>query len=472
MKNMTIANVVKAVGGQLHLSEEMLNKSYDENVEATDVVIDSRKATEGCIFVATRGERVDGHSFIEQVFEKGALAVICEEVPQEMSGPCILVNDSFKAIKDLAAFYRQGLDIKIVGIVGSVGKTSTKELVASVLSSKYCVHKTEGNFNNEVGVPLTIFGIRSNHEIAVVEMGISDFGEMDRLGTIVKPDCVVMTNIGSCHLENLGDLDGVLKAKSEVFNHIKDDGTVVLNNKDVRLAAVSEEDTHGIRRLFYGDGGSVFATNPISFGLEGTSFMLNLSKTKIPVKVPLPGKHMVDNAVAAAAVGEIFDLSAEDIQRGIASVVALGGRSKLIHTADYLVVDDCYNANPKSMMAAIDLMQDAKGRKVMILGDMFELGEDSDKHHAEVGEYVANHNIDVLICVGKNSIHMYDAAGRVKEEKGTPMQIYYYETKEELMDALGKTGAEALLERSDTVLVKASHGMGFAEVVELLGKEH
>lgn len=474
MKNMTIANVVKAVSGQLHLAQDVINKSgkYDEKAEATDVVIDSRKATPGCIFVATRGERVDGHSFINQVFEKGAMAVICEEIPQELSGPCILVKDSFVAIKELAAFYRDQLDIKIVGIVGSVGKTSTKELVASVLSSKFRVHKTEGNFNNEIGVPLTIFGIRENHEIAVVEMGISDFGEMNRLGTIVKPDCVVMTNIGPCHLENLGNLDGVLKAKSEVFDHVKKGGTLILNKQDPRLGAITQEDAKGLNRIFYGEGGSVFATNPISFGLEGTSFMLNLPSIKIPVKVPLPGKHMVDNAVAAAAVGEVFNLTAEQLQSGIASVQAIGGRSKLIHTEDYLVVDDCYNANPKSMMAAVNLMMDSKGRKVMILGDMFELGEDSDEHHAEVGRYAASHDIDVLICVGKNSKHMFDAAVETKDREGTSVNVFYFASKEELIGKLTAGGEDSLLKRGDTVLIKASHGMGFAEVVELLGKGH
>lgn len=472
MKNMTLTNIAKAVSGIMHT-----NGSYNEKMEASDVVIDSRKATKGCIFVATRGERVDGHSFINQVFENGALGVICEEVPEDIKGPCIQVNDSFVALKELATYYRNQIDTKIVGIVGSVGKTSTKELVASVLSAKYSVHKTMGNFNNEIGVPLTLFGIRDSHDIAVVEMGISDFGEMDRLGAIVRPNVVVMTNIGPCHLENLKDLEGVLRAKSEVFKYVDKDGTLVLNKGDKLLGGIDSERALNRNILFYNEGGDVFATDPISFGLEGTSFMLNMPGGKIPVKVPLPGSHMVTNAVAAAAVGTLFNLSNAQIQTGIGSVEALGGRSRLIHSENYLIVDDCYNANPKSMKAAVDLMQDAKGRTVMILGDMFELGDDSDKLHAEVGSYASENGIDLLICCGESSKYMYEAACEVKEtlentssnseyKRENRTDILYFETKEKLLEAL-KTSKELLL-LGDTILVKASHGMGFDEVVEML----
>lgn len=461
MKNLTIGNIVKAVSGQLHTSE-----GYDEKREALSVVIDSRKASEGCVFIALRGERVDGHNFISDVFKKGALAVICEEVPDELDGPCIQVDDCYKAIKSLAGFYRQQLNVKIVGIIGSVGKTSTKELVASVLSVKYDVHKTAGNFNNEVGVPLTIFAIEDHHEIAVVEMGISDFGEMDRLGTIVEPDVVVMTNIGPCHLEKLIDLDGVLKAKTEVFKHMPESGIIVLNHQDEKLRTITSEYVGARQIRYYNGGGEVFGTDPISFGLEGTSFMLHINEKKMPVKVPIPGKHMVDNAVAAALVGEIFDMTPAEIQSGIGQVKALNGRSRLIRSENYLVVDDCYNANPKSMMAAVDLMQDAKGRKVMILGDMFELGEDSDMLHAKVGEYAAMKDIDLIICVGKSSESMYNAAMKVIEDERKFIRAVHFESKEQLMAALSSD--RTLLETGDTVLIKASHGMGFTEVVDLL----
>ena len=211
MKGITLKNIEKVCGGTLHFAENV------PDTEAACVVIDSRLIEKDGIFIATKGERVDGHNFIPQVFEKGALGVVCEKLPEEPCGPCILVEDSFKALTAIATFYREQLDCTIVGITGSVGKTSTKELIASVLRSGYETCATEGNFNNEIGVPLTILRIRQQHRYAVVEMGINHFGEMTRLTTVVKPDIAVLTNIGDCHLEALGDRDGVLKAKTEIF---------------------------------------------------------------------------------------------------------------------------------------------------------------------------------------------------------------------------------------------------------------
>ena len=206
MKNMTLANIAKAVNGSLHNAEQHVGE------EAAGVVLDSRKVEAGYVFIATKGERVDGHTFIDAVFEKGALGVICEKAPENPKGAYIVVEDSFQALKDVAAFYRKQLNIKVVGITGSVGKTSTKEFIAATLATHYQVLKTEGNFNNEIGLPLTVLRIRDNIEVAVLEMGISDFGEMHRLSSIAQPDVCVITNIGQCHLENLGTRDGILKA--------------------------------------------------------------------------------------------------------------------------------------------------------------------------------------------------------------------------------------------------------------------
>ena len=210
MKNLTLENIAKACAGKLVLPDN----GETGRKEATCVVIDSRKIEQGGVFIATRVEKVDGHSFIPAVEKAGAMGVVCERAPEECGIPYILVEDSFKALKDLAEFYRKQLSIQVVGITGSVGKTSTKEMIASVLSTKFHVLKTQGNFNNEIGLPLTVLSIREEHEIAVLEMGISDFGEMHRLSKIARPDICVMTNIGQCHLENLGTRKGILKAKS------------------------------------------------------------------------------------------------------------------------------------------------------------------------------------------------------------------------------------------------------------------
>ena len=461
MRNMNIWAIAEAIGGKLENAAKC-----DMTKEATSVVIDSRLIVEGGIFVAIKGERVDGHSFIQQVFEEGALAVICEKIPPKVKGPCIVVEDSLAAIRRLAEYYMDQLSLKVVGIVGSVGKTSTKELVASVLASHYEVLRTEGNLNNEIGVPLTVFKIRDAHEIAVIEMGISDFGEMDRLGAIVKPDIVVFTNIGPCHLENLNDLEGVLRAKTEVIPHMDPSGTLVLNGQDEMLGRISIN-TSGSRKIIrYGKESKrddVYASSIENLGLEGSKFIANFPDgSHYEMTVPLPGYHMVDNAVAAAAVGFLLGLNLEEIRRGMMSVEQLSGRGNIIHTEKYTIVDDCYNANPKSMFAAIDTLGYALGRKVAILGDMFELGEESEKLHGEVGDYAAGHGVDSLIFVGSAAKYMYE---RARLHEG--VEIRYYPNRELLIAALSDETKE-IIKPEDTILVKASHGMGFSEVVEYL----
>ncbi len=461
MIGMTLEKIAEACGGKLYwkkMNEAESNRM--SNTEASAVIIDSRKAESDCIFIATKGERVDGHSFITQVLEAGALGVVCEVLPENTEGNFIVVNDSFQALKDIAQYYREILPIKTVGIAGSVGKTSTKEMIASVLSRRFSVLKTAGNFNNEIGVPLTVFNIRNEHEIAVLEMGISDFGEMDRLSRIVQPDVCVMTNIGQCHLENLGDLNGVLKAKSEIFHFMNKEGTVCINGDDRKLCTIKK--VNGKSPISFGksSNNNIYATNIISRGLEGTDCTIHTPQGSFSVSIPLPGTHMVDNALAAVSVGLIFSMSLEEIKEGIELVEGMSGRSHLIRTDNYLLVDDCYNANPKAMQAAIDLLRQAEGRKVAILGDMFELGENSDELHAQVGRYAAK-AVDLLICTGANSLHMYEAASDVKSD----VNLRYYDTREKLLDALTM---ESLLQNDDTILIKASHGMGFEKVVEYL----
>lgn len=463
MRNMTIETIADAVGGRL----ENAGKS-DLSKEASCVVIDSRLIEEGGVFVATKGERVDGHSFINKVFEAGALAAICEKLPDRPKGPCIVVDNSLEALRKLAAFYRNQLSVKIVGIVGSVGKTSTKELVASVLSSHYEVLFTEGNFNNEIGVPLTVFKIRDGHEVAVIEMGISDFGEMDRLGQIVRPDIVVFTNIGPCHLENLGDLDGVFRAKTEIIPHIAENGTIIINGQDEKLSAITIHSSGGRKIVRYGKESKrddVYASNIENLGLDGSKFVANFPDgSHYDMTVPYPGYHMVDNAMAAAAVGFLMGLNLEEIRRGMQTAQQLSGRGLIVHTERYTILDDCYNASPKSMFAAIDTLSYALGRKVAILGDMFELGEESEKLHREVGEYAASHGVDSLIVVGTSAKYMYEQA-RLHEG----LELRYYPNRELLITAVSDESKD-ILRQGDTILVKASHGMGFSEVVDYLKK--
>lgn len=455
MQYMTLENIATVCGGTLTCD-------CDKKKEVAGVVLDSRQVEKDYLFIATKGERVDGHRFIPQVFEKGAAAVICEVLPENPTGPCILVPDSFQALKDIAEFYREKLGIKVVGITGSVGKTSTKEFVASVLAQGYSVHKTAGNFNNEVGLPLTVLGIRKEHQIAVLEMGINHFGEMHRLSKIAKPDVCVMTNIGQCHLEFLGSRDGILKAKSEIFDYMAEDGNVVVNGDDDKLATI--EQVHGKNPITFGRSAAnhIYATDIISNGLFGSSAQIHIGEEgTFMAQIPLPGEHMVYNALCATAVGKLFGLSLEQIQKGLARVQPTTGRSHIIKAAHYTIIDDCYNANPVSMEAAIDLLINAKGRKVAILGDMFELGETSETMHKRVGCYAADKAVDVLICIGESSKAMYEGAVEKFMKR-----VYYFDTKEAFL-----TQMHLILEEQDTILIKASHSMGFEEIVKTL-QEH
>ncbi len=459
MRNLTLEKITGACQGILY--------GNHEKEEITGVVTDSRQVVPGNLFLAIKGERVDGHQFIPQVFEAGAAAVVCEVAPKNPAGPYILVQNVLKALQDIAAYYRSTLDIPIIGITGSVGKTSTKEYIASVLSQKFCVLKTEGNFNNEIGVPLTLLKIREEHEVAVVEMGINHFGEMKRLGRMAKPNYMVYTNIGDCHLEFLGDRRGVLKAKTEVFEELSDPAVVLVNGDDENLATV--QDVRGKEPIRFGlrASNSIYADHIVGKGLFGSDATIHTPQGTLKASIPLPGEHMVRNALAATAVGLELGESLKEITKGIASVKPTGGRSRVIQAKNYCVIDDCYNANPVSTEAAIDLLILAQGRKVAILGDMFELGDTAKQMHARVGHYAALKDLDLLICVGELSKEMAKAAEEVTAEKNhnSSTKVLYYAQRDLLMQDLHN-----LIAKNDTILVKASHGMQFDAIVSELTK--
>ena len=450
MKDMTLENIACACHGSYYGPQERKRECVE------GIAIDSRQIEPGWLFVATKGERVDGHSFVGQVMEKGALCVLVEKKP-DIDCPYILVDDSFQALKDIAAFYRSRLSCKVVGITGSVGKTSTKEMIAGVLSAKYNVLKTAGNFNNEVGVPLTLFRLREEHEVAVVEMGISDFGEMSRLTTMVRPDISVITNIGECHLENLGDRDGVLKAKTEIFEGLADDGYAVLNGQDDKLLTIKE--VKGKAPRFFG-ADDCYAEHIVSKGLLGSTCVIHCEDMTVNADIRVQGVHQVKNAMAAVCVAKILGLKKEEMERGIKSVVALAGRGEIIAGDRFTLIDESYNANPVSMKATLDALSQTEGRRVAILGDMFELGENSDALHREVGSYAKATGIDLLICIGENARHIYEGANESQKESTTV--VCHFAGKEEFIKQ-----KEELLQTGDTILIKASHGMHF----ETLKKE-
>lgn len=461
MKQMTLEHIAAACGGTYIGPEDQ------KQTEIKGAVIDSRQVEDGYLFIPIKGERVDGHKFIPAVFEQGAAAVLSQQKLQDPKGPYILVEDTPTALKDIAEYYRSVLDIKFVGIAGSVGKTSTKEMIASVLGQKYNVLKTAGNFNNEVGLPLTILRIRQEHQVAVVEMGISDFGEMHRLAKIAKPDICVMTNIGLCHLENLKSRDGILKAKSEIFDYLKPDGVIVLNGNDDKLSTIKEVKGVIPKRYFVEDGTAeryndtyeVTASDIQNRGLEGMAATVHFPEEDREVLVPIPGVHNVYNALAGVCVGRALGLTNDEIVRGIETAKTIDGRTNLLKANGMTIIDDCYNANPVSMRASIDVLEKCEGRKVAVLGDMGELGENEKELHAQVGAYAAAKKIDVLFCAGVLSKEMAEAA-----KEGC--DVHYFEDRDALLAEL-----LTFVKEGDTVLVKASHFMEYPKIVKALVKE-
>lgn len=468
MKNMTLKEITAACGGTYFGDEISAEK------EVSGVVIDSRKVEKDSLFVAICGARVDGHDFIPRTIDAGALCALSEKNLGEVSFPYILVESCTQALKDLAEHYRKSLNIKIVGITGSVGKTSTKEMIASILGQKYKVLKTAGNFNNEIGVPLTIFNIRTEHEIAVLEMGINHFGEMTRLAKMARPDICVITNIGVAHMELLGSRDGILKAKTEMFRYMNPKGTIIFNGDDDKLSAYIPE--NGLKPIYFGlgDNASYRAEQIENKGLRGTDATFITPGSRFSAHISIPGEHMVHNALAGIAVGYALGMEDHEIKAGIEALKPLAGRNHLIETDTYTIIDDCYNANPISMKASVDVLADSgtqnssaactPTRTVAILGDMGELGAQEKDMHYDVGRHTAKAGINVLICIGTLSAELArGAADTMDPSSENRIEIHHYKDKPEFFANMG-----SVLQKGDTILVKASHAMGFDEIVEKL----
>ena len=352
MKNLTLEHLADVCKGCYTGPDEK------KNFCVTDITTDSRQATEGCLFIPIKGARVDGHDCIGQAIDKSAAAVLTEKKLEEKALPYILVESSLRAIKDIAEYYLRQLDIQVIGIAGSVGKTSTKEMVAAVLRQRYRVLKTEGNFNNELGLSLTVLRLREEDEIAILEMGISDFGEMHRLAKIARPKTCIITNIGWCHLEKLKTRDGILKAKSEMFDFLQSNGRIILNGDDDKLSGIKK--VKGIRPCRFGMNPShdIWAGELESRGMTKISCQIHTPSGVFRTLIPMPGRHMVYNALAGTAAGLMYGLTLKEICRGIESFKTLSGRFHIIEAPRYTVIDDSYNANPASMKASLQVLQD------------------------------------------------------------------------------------------------------------------
>jgi len=446
MENMTVLRAAQCCCGELIYCE-------DDSGEIGRVIIDSRLVEEGDLFVAYKGERLDGHDYVVKAHEKGAACSLVERAV-EGGGTQILVPDVQDALEAIAAEYRRSIAIPMIGITGSVGKTSAKEMISAVLSTKLNVHKTDKNLNNQIGVPMTLSRIEPGHEAAVVEMGISDFGEMSRLAQMVRPNVAVFTIIGHAHLEFLHDLAGVFEAKTEMLDFMSEDAVVIVNGDDPYLKDLKCRQ----KKISFGMGAGcdIRAEDIESFSDGNTKCRIVFPDRAFDVLIPAFGQHMVYAALEGAAVGSVMGLSDEEIARGIAAYETVGRRAAVCDTGYLTLIDDCYNANPDSVKSGVDSMMGMPGRKVCILGDMLELGEHENEMHFDCGRYAAEKGVSLVIGCGELAKEICMGAG------GSGM---YFKSKDELISVL-----PLVLSRGDNVLVKASRGMHFEDISEAIKK--
>ena len=443
MDGMTIRKAALACGGRLC-------GAGDFERELGRAVIDSRAVQAGDLFAAYRGERVDGHDYIAAAFERGAACCLAERVPEGETRPILLVDSVQKALEQIAAAYRATLSLPLIGITGSVGKTSAKEMIAAVLSQRLRVLKTEGNLNNQIGVPMTLSRITAEDEAAVVEMGISGFGEMRELARMARPTAAVYTVIGSAHLEFLHDRDGVLRAKGEMLQEMDADAPVFVNGDDDKLRGLNCRQ----KKILFGLGEAcdVRAEKISLLPDGGTACEIVAGARRIPVEIPAFGKHMVYAALAGAAVGLHFGLTDAEIAAGVASYETVGRRGAVSDTGSLTLIDDCYNANPDSCRSGVDSLLQLPGRPVCIFGDMLELGEDAPAMHAALGNYAKEQGVSLVLTCGPLS-----------EETAKAANGLHYVNREDLIADLPRQ-----LRKGDAVLVKASRGMRFEQIAEAL----
>ena len=413
---------------------------------------DSRQMKNGGMYIPLKGERFDGHNFIESAFQTGAQAIISEKDVKYEDKTVIKVKDTYQALKDMASYLRNHRPVKVVGVTGSVGKTSTRDMVYSVVKQKYKTLKTEGNYNNEIGLPLTILRYH-DEEVLVLEMGMNHLQEMSRLSMIARPDIACITNVGTAHIGELGSRENILKAKLEITDGMKEGSTLIINQDNDMLQTV-ELPHLNVVRVGKGKEASIQASHII---LEETksSFEVEYQGKKEIIEVPVQGEHNISNALIAIAVGIALNISLEDIKKGIQEFKLTKNRMDILEKNHKTVIDGTYNASVDSMKSSIDVLANYKKRKVAILADMLELGAYSQQLHEEVGSYVASKGIDILVCVGKEAKYIYQKARESMKD------VYYFESNQEVIDRL-----DELLKEDDVILVKGSHSMNLKEVVE------
>ena len=459
MEGMSLAEVSQALGARLVEGEN------SEAIYPTGGSIDSRTLQSDEIFFALPGEQADGHQYVSKAISAGASASVVtiewyERQSSRPPGPLLLVEAPDLALGELGKQYRQRFQIPLIGITGSTGKTTTKEMTASVLGTRHNVFSTEGNRNNRLGLPLTLLGLSGKHDVAVIEMGISEHGGMKYLSEIADPTIGVITNIGPTHLEFLGSVEGVAKAKGELLEYLDESSMAILNLDDLYL---SKEQARlkgrllgfGIEKIcqFRGEGLVFDREGCGQFSLQSRKFQLNV-----------PGRHNVYNALAATAAGSELDVPIEEAAQVLASFRPPSLRGQLLEQGGIRLLNDVYNANPASMQAALvtisEMSVTGSGRRVAVLGDMLELGETAAELHRELGAFAANHNLDFLFALG---VHAEDLASGWVEGGQSPEQANVFECRDTLVEAL-----KELLAAGDLVVVKGSRGLAMEKIVEAL----
>lgn len=442
---LTASQIAEACGGRLIYGKG--------DTEVLSVSTDSRTLEKTSLYIPIKGESFDGHSFICDACEHGIAGYLCSD--GQINGSdnfAIMVPDTRKALLDLASYYRRLFDIPVVGLTGSVGKTTTKEFIASVMAKGYNTLATKGNFNNDIGVPLTLFGLNKEHEAAVVEMGMSNFGEIEVLTKCAGPDIAIITNIGTSHIEFLGSREGILKAKTEIFAGLPDNGTVILNGDDSYLWGIKGSLKH--KSVYVGienTDADLTATDIICdengslFKCEGKEYRIN------PV-----GVHNVYNALVAIAVGKEMGLSYEKIYAGLKSYKPDGIRQNIISVNGYKIINDCYNSSPQSVKAALSVLDTlSAARRIAVLGSVAELGDKACELHRDMGTYVAESTADILLTVGDDAKYIAECA------KGK--EVHSFDDVNSCTEFL-----KNLVRADDAILIKASRCMKFETIAEAL----
>ncbi|MDO4744326.1 MAG: UDP-N-acetylmuramoyl-tripeptide--D-alanyl-D-alanine ligase [Clostridia bacterium] len=457
---MTLKQLADAVCGDL--------VGCDESMQVSDVVTDSRKITEASVFVALRGEKFDGHNFVNQVYGMGAICCVVDKEFENTEGfATIVVEDTYAALRDIAAYYRSRFSAPSVAITGSVGKTSTKDMVAEFLSKHYKTIKKEWNFNNEICLHLTVFRMSSEDEIAVFEMGMSAFGEISRLSKIAAPETAIITNIGYSHIESLGSQENILKAKLEVLDGMTPGGTVILNGDDEFLREVVG--TLPFETLSYGienTGCDIVAFN-VKKSPEGTEFEVKVDGRDYKVVVNVPGIHHVYNALAAILTGIVYNIPMNEIISGVAEFKPSGMRQNVVAIENMVLIKDCYNASPTSMKSGLEVLsvtlpnsREIPYRRVAVLGDMLELGEYAKEAHRAIGELCGDYDLGCLIAVGPNA--KFVAEGAIEKGFNSSELYVFYDNN------TAKAHIMEILKPNDVVLFKGSRGMRLEEIVDFI----